>query len=247
MLPPLKKGDDENDSWKWTLRYTANRPVLRFDGDSALIVETQTGWQPLKGTLALMAGAASEGYGSAIRFGYGFQRRAVPLPHRNLGLLRRLRLWQTARPTACFAPAYVRKGSDGWNQSVALMVRRFSAPDTVPHGGALEAIAMSYCRWLLDRRCTGFPGRRRGAGDSIPRPGRQCVPSFGHCRFPSQLQYDSGVPVLDHGAQYAGQQRLRFGACRSERERSADDHDERRSAVGECPSSRGFVVGAHGR
>ena len=32
MLPPLKKGDDEDDSWKWTLRSTANRPVLRFDG-----------------------------------------------------------------------------------------------------------------------------------------------------------------------------------------------------------------------
>ena len=35
MLPPLKKGDDEDDSWKWTLRSTANRPVLRFDGDTA--------------------------------------------------------------------------------------------------------------------------------------------------------------------------------------------------------------------
>ena len=49
-----------------------------------------------------------------------------------------------ARPTAFCAPAYVRKGADGWNQSVALMVRRFSAPDTLPHGGALGAISMSY-------------------------------------------------------------------------------------------------------
>src|SRR5579863_1006292 len=57
MLPPLKKGDDENDSWKWTLRNTANRPVLRFDNDTAIIVESQPDGQPLKGTLALMAGA----------------------------------------------------------------------------------------------------------------------------------------------------------------------------------------------
>src|SRR5215475_6926231 len=58
MLPPLKKGDAEDDSWKWTLRSTANRPVLRFDDDTALIVETQQEGQPLTGTLALMAGAA---------------------------------------------------------------------------------------------------------------------------------------------------------------------------------------------
>ena len=32
----------------------------------------------------------------------------------------------------------------GGLQSVALIVRRFSAPDTVPRGGALQAIAMSY-------------------------------------------------------------------------------------------------------
>ena len=72
MLPPLKKNNDENDSWKWTLRNTANRPVLRFDGDTALIVETQQEGQQLKGTLALMAGAASEGYGSASDLGTAF-------------------------------------------------------------------------------------------------------------------------------------------------------------------------------
>jgi hypothetical protein len=65
MLPPLKKSDADDDSWRWTLRSTANRPVLRFDGDTALIVETEQEGQPLKGTLALMAGAAGEGYGSA--------------------------------------------------------------------------------------------------------------------------------------------------------------------------------------
>src|ERR1039457_6984569 len=31
MLPPLKRGNDEDDSWKWTLRSNSNRPILRFD------------------------------------------------------------------------------------------------------------------------------------------------------------------------------------------------------------------------
>src|SRR5581483_2973827 len=72
MLPPMKKSDDEDDSWKWTLRSTANRPVLRFDGDTAIMVETGDQSQPLKGTLALMAGAASQGYGSASDLGTAF-------------------------------------------------------------------------------------------------------------------------------------------------------------------------------
>ena len=49
MLPPLKKGDNEDDSWKWTLRSTANRPVLRFDGDSAIVVETDQQDQAAEG------------------------------------------------------------------------------------------------------------------------------------------------------------------------------------------------------
>ena len=31
MLPPAKRSGNEDDSWKWTLRSTANRPILRFD------------------------------------------------------------------------------------------------------------------------------------------------------------------------------------------------------------------------
>ena len=64
MLPPMKNGDSDDDSWRWTLRSTANRPILRFDADSAVVVETAAQEQPLKASVALMAGAANEGYGS---------------------------------------------------------------------------------------------------------------------------------------------------------------------------------------
>ena len=143
MLPPLKKPDDENDSWKWTLRNTANRPVLRFDDDTALMVETQQEGQPLKGTLALMAGAASEGYGSASDLGTAFSIEQSLFHTGTLGFSGDLG-YGDGTPAGVLRTTYVHKGSDGWNQSVALMVRRFSAPDTVPHAGALDAISMSY-------------------------------------------------------------------------------------------------------
>src|SRR6516162_9981203 len=37
MLPAGKDVNNEDDSWKWTLRSTANRPILRFDGDNAVV------------------------------------------------------------------------------------------------------------------------------------------------------------------------------------------------------------------
>ncbi|MGA2905307.1 MAG: carboxypeptidase-like regulatory domain-containing protein [Candidatus Korobacteraceae bacterium] len=142
MLPPLKKSDDEDDSWKWTLRSTANRPVLRFDGDTALIVETQQEGQPLKGTLALMAGAASEGYGSASDLGTAFNLEQSLFHTGTLGFAGDLG-YGNGIPDGVVRASYAHNTNDG-NQSLALIVRRFSAPDTVPRGGALEAIAMSY-------------------------------------------------------------------------------------------------------
>jgi hypothetical protein len=143
MLPPLKKSDTEDDSWKWTLRSTSNRPVLRFDDDTALIVETQQEGQPLKGTLALMAGAASEGYGSASDLGTTFNVEQSIFHTGTLGFSGDLG-YGAGAPDGVIRASYGRDNNDGFRQSVSLIVRRFSAPDTVPHGGALGSVAMSY-------------------------------------------------------------------------------------------------------
>jgi hypothetical protein len=142
MLPSLKKGDTDDDSWKWTLRSTANRPVLRFDGDTAIIVETEREGQPLKGTLALMAGAAGEGYGSAADLGTAFNIEQSLFHTGTLGLAGDVG-YGSGVPDGVVRASYGRKTDNG-DQSLALLVRRFSAPDTVPHNGALAAIAMSY-------------------------------------------------------------------------------------------------------
>ena len=43
MLPPRKRDNDEDDSWRWTLRSTANRPILRFDDGTPVVVEAFPG------------------------------------------------------------------------------------------------------------------------------------------------------------------------------------------------------------
>ena len=142
MLPPLKKGDSDDDSWKWTLRSTANRPVLRFDDNTAIIVESQQEGQPLKGTLALMAGAASDGYGSSSDLGTAFNVEQSIFHTGTLNFAGDLGYAGT--PDGVIRTSYARTASNGWNQSVSLIVRRFAAPDTAPRGGALDSIAMTY-------------------------------------------------------------------------------------------------------
>jgi len=144
MLPPVKRSDTEDDSWKWTLRSTANRPVLRFDGDTAIIVEKAEEGQPLKGTLAVMAGAASQGYGIASDLGTTFNIEQSLFHTGTLGFSGDLGNYGNGVPDGVVRASYARNTPDGFDQSLALMVRRFSAPDTAPRGGALEAIAMSY-------------------------------------------------------------------------------------------------------
>ncbi len=143
MLPPLKKGDTEDDSWKWTLRSTTNRPVLRFDDDTTIMVESQQDGQPLKATLAMMAGAASEGYGSASDLGTAFNLEQSIFHTGTLNLAGDLG-YGDGTPDGVIRASYARDNRDGFRQSVSLIVRRFSAPDSVPHGGALDAVAMSY-------------------------------------------------------------------------------------------------------
>ena len=58
--------NDDDDSWKWTLRSTANRPILRFDDGIPVVVEADQQDRTLRGSLAFMAGGANEGYGSAV-------------------------------------------------------------------------------------------------------------------------------------------------------------------------------------
>src|SRR5208283_296814 len=47
-------------------------------------------------------------------------------------------------PDGVVRASYRRQKEDGWSPTIALTVRRFSTPDAVPHGGALQALALSY-------------------------------------------------------------------------------------------------------
>jgi hypothetical protein len=74
LLPPQRTKTTEADDWHWTLRSSANRPVLRVvepdKNDKGLVVVSRENPEPgndhsLKARVAFMAGAEADGFGSA--------------------------------------------------------------------------------------------------------------------------------------------------------------------------------------
>ncbi|MFI5115282.1 MAG: TonB-dependent receptor [Terriglobales bacterium] len=143
MLPALKRGNDEDDSWKWTLRSNSNRPILRFDDGSPVIVESASDDKGTTGSLAFMAGGSSQGYGSAADLGTAFNVEHSLFHTSTIGLEGNLG-YGTGIPDGVVRASYRRPGNEGWTPTIALIVRRFATPDAVPHRGALEAVAITY-------------------------------------------------------------------------------------------------------
>ncbi len=143
MLPPLKQGNNEDDSWKWTLRSNSNRPILRFDDGTPVVVETAGQDKSGGGTLAFMAGGTSQGYGSASDLGTAFMVEHSVFRTSTVGLEGNLG-YATGTPDGVIRASFSRPANEGWTPTIALIVRRFSTPDAVPHRGSLDAVAMSY-------------------------------------------------------------------------------------------------------
>ncbi len=143
MAPELKRSADDDDSWKWTLRSTANRPILRFDDGAPVIVESAQD-RSTKGTLAFMAGGSNEGYGSAADLGTAFNVEHSIFRTAVIGLAGDVGYPGGGTPDGVVRVSYRRPNEDGWAPAIAFTMRRFSTPDSVPHGGALQALALSY-------------------------------------------------------------------------------------------------------
>jgi hypothetical protein len=144
MIPELKRSSDENDSWKWTLRSTANRPILRFEEGTAVVVESAQQDHSTKGVLAFMAGGSNEGYGSASDLGTAFNVERSIFGTSVIGLTGDLGYPSGGTPDGVVRVSYRRANDEGWTPEIAFTLRRFSTPDAVPHGGALQALSMSY-------------------------------------------------------------------------------------------------------
>lgn len=141
MMPPRKHSNDDDDSWKWTLRSTANRPILRFDDGIPVVVEANQD-HGLKGSLAFMAGGANEGYGSASDVGTCFTLEQSIFSTSTLAFDGSLG-YGTGTPDGILRATFLSGGANGSPHQLAFTMRRFSGPDLLVHHGSLQALALS--------------------------------------------------------------------------------------------------------
>jgi hypothetical protein len=144
MLPPVKRSGNEDDTWKWTLRSTANRPILRFDDGSPVVVESAQHEKMFSGGLAFVAGGSNEGYGSSSDLGTAFNLERSVFSGSTVGFNGTLG-YGTGIPDGILQISY-RGQSDrpDMGPQMALSIRRFAAPQNGVHLGSLQAVSFSY-------------------------------------------------------------------------------------------------------
>ncbi len=144
MLPPAKRSGNEDDSWKWTLRSTANRPILRFDDGTPVVVESAQTERAFTGGLAFVAGGAGSGYASGSDMGTAFNLEHSIFSDSTLGVNGTLG-YNAGIPDGVLQVSYHRQGyEDGMGPQMALSIRRFAAPQNGVRLGSLQALSFSY-------------------------------------------------------------------------------------------------------
>jgi hypothetical protein len=142
QIAPLRAQPDDDD-WKWVLRSVSNRPILRaLPGSVTAKSERDSSDRDLKGTLSFVAGAQSDGYGSASDMSTSFSVEHSMFSSGTLAVRGNVG-YGSGSPGAVLRTAYSHKMVNGSEPRVELTVRRLASPDVSLRNAALQALALS--------------------------------------------------------------------------------------------------------
>jgi len=139
-LLPAKQGTQEDDDWKWTLRSSANRPILRMTNGQAVIVANGTD-RPLKTSVAFLAGNDGTGFGGDSEMS---TKVSVERSLFQTGLLSlNGDVGYGDGDATVLRASYQRPMGDGSTPEIAVTLRRFAtSPTMAVHDAALQAMTM---------------------------------------------------------------------------------------------------------
>jgi hypothetical protein len=147
-LVPVPGSPAEQDDWKWVLRSSANRPILRAVEDKsttasiAAIGDSSQSSHELKGSLSFLAGAASEGFGGASDMSTGFSVERSIFASDTIGFGGNIGYSDSASPASVLRASFSHKMPNGSEPQFALTMRTLPAPFTMPNA-TLQALAMT--------------------------------------------------------------------------------------------------------
>ena len=145
LLPGRPRVSQDDDDWKWTLRSSANRPILRVvdDGPVAVVSQATRGEdRRLKARVIFLAGSDADGFGGAPSMGTSFNLEQSIF---SSGTLRfNGDVGYGNGPAGVVRASYSHQFDGGSRPEFTLTARRFGAPDNLAAPGlALEALSFS--------------------------------------------------------------------------------------------------------
>jgi hypothetical protein len=147
FLPPRQISAQDQDDWKWTLRSAANRPILRFDEDHGFVVARSASGESgdlhgVKGTVAFVAGAQADGFGSAPDYGTSFDVQQALFSADTLSFDGRVGNGN-GRPDGVVRTSYKHQFSSGETPTFAVTLRH-TAPSGTAISNALSSVAFTF-------------------------------------------------------------------------------------------------------
>jgi hypothetical protein len=147
-ITPTQTPEDQDD-WKWVLRSSANRSILRIvedksgTGTVAATGDAAKNGHDLKGSLSFLAGAGSAGFGGASDMSTGFSVERSIFASDTIGFWGNIGYNNgDSSPASLLRVSYGHKMPNGSEPQFALTMRTLPAPFTMPNA-RLQALSMT--------------------------------------------------------------------------------------------------------
>jgi hypothetical protein len=146
LLPARRRTAEDDEDWKWTLRSSTNRPILRVLGDGPLVVVSESDRKDdraLKASVAFLAGSEGQGFGGVSDMRTAFNLESSIFSAGTVSLKGNVGYSGGGSPSTVLRAAYSHDFANGSHPEVAFTMRRFASPDAALHNAALQALALS--------------------------------------------------------------------------------------------------------
>jgi len=146
LLPARQMSPQDQDDWKWTLRSAANRPILRFDENHGFVLASSASeagdLHGVKGTVAFVAGAQADGFGSSPDYATNFDVQQSLFSADTLSFDGRVGNGN-GMPNGVVRASYKHQFSSGETPTFAVTLRH-TAPSGSAITNALSSVAFTF-------------------------------------------------------------------------------------------------------
>jgi hypothetical protein len=145
LLPTHKSQTTDDQDWRWTLRSTANRPILRVLEEQGPLVVVQSGEKGtdrvLKASVTFIAGQDGNQVGgpqmsTAFNLEQPMFSSSTMSLGGNIGMV-------DGQANGVFRAAYKKQSPFGTTPEIAITARRFASPDAITRNAAMNALALT--------------------------------------------------------------------------------------------------------